>query len=413
MIRSILNSNVGDSGKALILVAIVSTIGAAPLDAYAQTPTAWSRPIEGSILHDASLLALADEALLDLYNMRYDRADSLFAVIEAQHPDHPIGPFLASLTAWWKILPTLSVHDTSQDRDFLRQMDRVIKKSKGLERKKKNLFDAAFFKTAAHGFRGRLLSDREEWLRAAQDGKAAMDHIFELAEGDTSNADLLFGVGVYDYFAEVIPERYPVVSPLMYFFPSGNKERGLQRLEKAAHEGRFVSAEAAYFLVQIFTSFQPDYARSMEYISMLRERYPGNALFHVMQGRIHFRWGQWVAAAAMFKEVVDQYDANAPGYVPPLVSQAHYYLGRRSMQQNKLTDAQRHFSAVLRLEAQYDYDSFFRVFATLRSGMVHDLQGEREEAKRAYRRVLDQRRYSSSGDRAKRYLKKPYGDQSP
>ncbi len=70
MIRSILNSNVGDSGKALILVAIVSMIGAAPLDAYAQTPTAWSRPIEGSILHDASLLALADEALLDLYNMR-------------------------------------------------------------------------------------------------------------------------------------------------------------------------------------------------------------------------------------------------------------------------------------------------------------------------------------------------------
>ena len=376
-------------------------------------PEAWSRPIAGSILSDSILLAQSDEALLHLYNMRFERADSIFNQIEARYPNHPIGPFLKSLTLWWRILPILTVHDVSLDKAFMAEMARVIDRSDQMLKRKELVFDAAFFKTAALGFRGRLLSDRESWLKAAQDGKAALDYVFELAETDPLNADLLFGVGVYEYFAEAIPEQIPLVRPLMFFFPDGNKERGLAQLELAAKHGRFVSAEAAYFLLQIYTSFQPNYAKSIEYISLLRDRFPQNALFHVLQGRVYFRWGKWELATAVFKEVVSNYSNNLPGYIKPIASQATYYLGRQDMLDGQDRAALAKFLEVIKLEESFKYDSFFRANATLRAGMASDRLGKRKEAVFYYKKVIKQKDHANSRERARKFLKAPFGNDSP
>jgi len=365
---------------------------------------AWENEIEGSILSDDWLLTHADEALGHLYNMRFQSADSLFGIIADRYPEHPIGPFLKSLTIWWQILPTLTVRDTSMDAAFLQQMSMVIELSSDLEDDERYAFDAIFFKTAAHGFRGRLLSDREEWLAAAQDGKQALDHIFEIAEADTSNADLLFGVGAYDYFAEAVPERYPLVAPLMFFFPDGDKERGIHRLERAARDGRFVAAEAAYFLTMIHTVFEPNFRQALDKVSYLRARYPGNAMFHVMLGRVQFRWGQRRAAGITFSKVVSDYNRGAPGYIKPLVSQAHYYLGRNALRLDSIDVALNHFRAAQEMESGYSHDSFYRVMTTLYSGIALQAQARSDEAIHAFRRVLDMPEYSSSHERARNQL---------
>ncbi len=376
-------------------------------------PKAWSRPIEGSILGDPLLLAQSDEALSYLYNMKFEQADSIFDRIESRYPNHPIAPFLKSLTLWWKILPTVTVHDTSLDKAYFAEMDEVIERSDKMLKRKEYPFDAAFFKAAAHGFRGRLHSDRESWLRAAQEGKSALQYIFKIAETDPQNADLLFGVGVYRYFAEAIPERYPLVRPIMLFFPDGNKARGLEQLELTARHGRFVSAEAAYFLLQIYTSFQPEYLKSVEFVTLLRERYPQNALFHVMEGRVYFRWGQWERASAIFRAVVENHSKKLSGYEDPLVSQAQYYLGRQDMLSRNDQLAITHFLEVIKLEQPYAYDSFFRSNATLRAGMAYDRLGKRSEAVAFYKKVLKQEDQSNSRDRARKYLKTPYGSHIP
>jgi len=365
---------------------------------------AWEVKVEGSILNDPQLLILADEALEDLYNMRFSAADSVFDLVAGLYPRHPIVPFLKSLTLWWKILPTLSVNDTSGDEAFLREMARVIEFSEAVEDDPRYAFDAKFFKTAAHGFRGRLLSDRKEWLAAAQDGKQALDHIFELAAADTANADLLFGIGAYDYFAQAVPEKYPIVSPLMFFFPDGDKERGLWRLERAATDGRFVAAEAAYFLTQIHTVFEPNFRLALEWSSLLVSRYPGNVLFRVLLGRIQFRWGQTRAAEITFQRVASGYERGESGHVKPLVSQAHYYLGRNALRLDSVDVALTHFETALDLESEYSHDSLFRVMATLYKGITLEASGREPEARHAFGRVLSMREYASSHQRAREQL---------
>jgi len=355
-----------------------------------------------SVLSDSLVVAWADEGLDHLYNFRFPEASVAFGRIEERYPQHPIAPFLDGLSIWWQIMPTMTVEDHSHDRAFIRAMTRTADLADALLKKDRSSFDGRFFRGAAHGFRGRLYSDREEWLRAAQDGRRALNDIFDLSAADTTNADLVFGEGVYRYFADAIPERYPIVRPLMLFFPSGDKEWGLEQLDRVVREGRFVRAEAAYFLLQIYTVFEPDVEKASAYASLLTTWYPENPVFLALEGRVAFRWGQWDRARALYTELLEMDAPNA------VLSQAHYYMGRLDMIDVSNESALWHFQRVTELESVYDGMSYFRVQSMLREGMVHDVNGDRDAAVKAYERVRRLPDRGNSRDRAKQYLRSPY-----
>ena len=68
---------------------------------------------------------------------------------------------------------------------------------------------------------------------------------------------------MYDYYAVAIPDKYPFLKPLMLFFPDGDRERGIEALQRTVRDGRFVRTEAAYFLLQIYYLFENDFDHSV------------------------------------------------------------------------------------------------------------------------------------------------------
>jgi tetratricopeptide (TPR) repeat protein len=268
-----------------------------------------------------------------------------------------------------------------------------------------------FFKGAAHGFRGRLRSNRGEWLNAGKDGKAALEYIFDIAEADTSNADFQFGSGVYNYFASVIPDKYPIVKPMLFFFPSADRELGLSQLTMTATRGRLIQTEAVYFLLQIYLIYEPEFQKAVRYASWLTGKYPANAFFRLMEGRVYVKWGRWTRAMVAFDEVTEGYESKRVGYTPALASVAAFYRGRYYMQAKDFRSAQSSFEEVDRLTSGQPTDSRFRIESVLRLGMMYDLEGNRPEANASYERVLDMKKNGDSHDRARQYLKSPYTGQ--
>ena len=396
--------------RILTMVILWSLALARPTFAQVENPERGENLYGGivSILSNEDLVADADRGLKALYNMRFDVADSIFSRIDELHPGHPIGPFLKALVVWWRILPNLAMGASADDEAFLDAMRMVIERSDALLEQNPENFDAMFFKGAALGFRGRLRSNRRQWLLAAADGRKTLDYIFRIADADTTNGDFQFGKGVYDYFASVIPDRYPLVRPMMLFFPKADRERGLAELEFTATEGRFIKTEAAYFLLQIHLFYEPDFQKAYRYAMWLRNTYPENAYFHVLEGRVFARWSQWTRSATVFTEVVARFDRGQTGYSPSLASQALYFLGRREMQGGRFEEALAAFARVSELSDNRESDTFFGVNAVLRSGMIYDMQGRREEALRVYERVLSMDDRGNSRDRAKEYRKNAY-----
>ncbi len=347
---------------------------------------------DGSILSDPWLTEQADRALDYLYRYDLAAADSVFSTIGERYPDHPVAPFLEGLSLWWRILPGLTVEDTAHDEAFLAAMDRTEARARELG----SPFDARFFRAAAHGFRGRLYSDRGAWWKASRSGRRAVGDLFELAAWDTTNADLVFGDGVYLYFADVIPEKYPLVRPFMWFFPDGDRKRGIRLLERVAREGRFVRVEAAWFLVQIHAFYEPNGEEAAYWADWLVTRYPENPLFVMLRGRVAFRWADWDTARDMFSRM-----APAP---EPIEAISHYYLGRLALRDADWAGAATHFERAVDAESGYDHVSFFRAQAMLRLGTALDLLGQRNDAREAWKRVLDFPDRGGSHDRARTYL---------
>lgn len=360
-----------------------------------------------SILHDPAFEREATRGLDLLYNMEFAEAEAVFDRLAARTPDHPVAPFLQALVPWWQILMDLS--DTSHDATFFAAMDEVIARSDRMLRRDRDNLDAQFFKGAALGFRGRLQANRRSWLKAALDGKRAMDYVLDVAEEDPQNADFLFGKGIYDYYAAAIPERYPWSKPFVAMFPSGSRSRGLAAMHRTFRDGTYVQTEAAYFLLQIYYLYEHDFAKSLQFIDWLRERYPDNAFFHAMEARIYARFGRWDRSEQIFQAVMRRHAQRHTGYNDAIAEQALYYLGRAQQMRQNHGQALALYYRLERIAEARPQNSAFQTLGRLRQGMAHDARGERQKALQRYREVLRLDDFSGSHDRARRYIERPYG----
>lgn len=365
------------------------------VDAQPSTPGA-------SVLDDPIVRSTAQAGLAFLYDLDFEQATIQFEQINRRHPEHPIGPFLLSLTTWWEILLDLS--DTSHDDAFYAAMDDVMSRCDAMLRKNPKNVDAMFFKGAALGFRGRLRSNRGDWFKSAMDGKKAMDYVLGVPELDPDNDDYQFGKGLYDYFAAVIPTQYPFVKPVMVFFPDGDRQRGLELISRTADSGYFIQTEAAYFLVQIYFLYEKDYSKSLQYLEWLRERYPNNSYFHVLEGRIYASRGQWARSTEIYQQALDRYIAKDRGYNAAIAEQALYFLARGKMVYGRHAEALGLLIQLEALAARTKEDTYFKVLGRLRQGMSYDALGNRPMAEQRYREVLRMKDFSGAHDRAKRLL---------
>jgi tetratricopeptide (TPR) repeat protein len=360
-----------------------------------------------SVLGDPFVHETGKQGLEHLYNMEFEAARTRFEQIDERYPNHPVGPFLEGLNIWWRIM--LDLTDTSHDEAFYDAMNEVIARCDELLDQNPDHFDATFFKGAALGFRGRLRSNRDRWFKAALDGKNAIGYVRGVSQRAPNNADYGFGKGMYDYYAAIIPEQYPVSKAIMWMLPDGDKERGIDLLKRTVEEGWYVQTEAAYFLTQVYYLYEHDYEKARFYVRWLRRQHPNNPFFHNFEGRVYARWGYWTSARKVFTEVVERCEADAPGYNAHMAEIAHYYLARERLARREYEDALVHLARLETLTSREGVDdNRFRVLGYLYQGMVYDAMDKRDMAVNRYRMVLKMDDVYDAHAKAERYLDAPY-----
>lgn len=195
----------------------------------------------------------------------------------------------------------------------------------------------------------------------------------------------------------------------MGMFPAGSKARGLSALHRTFREGSYLQAEAAYFLLQIYYIFERDYVKTRQFIGWLREKYPDNAFFHAMEGRIFSRFGDWDESERVFQTVMRRHAQGETGYNDAIAEQALYYLGRVQQMRGNHGQALALFYRLEQVAAARPQSGAFETLGRLRQGMSHDARGEREKALQRYREVLRLEDFAGAHDSARRYMDRPYG----
>lgn len=351
--------------------------------------------------------SLVTTGIRQIYNIKFKDAETTFRKLIADYPDHPAGRFFLAMIDWWKIL--VNPDNESYDDIFFQKLEDVIYQCDQILDKNPENVDALFFKGGAIGFRGRLRAYRESWLKAADDGREALPIVERAANLDPGNLDVQLGFGIYNYYAAVIPDEYPLVKPLMLFFPSGDKQKGIEQLTNTAYNGKYAKYEARYFLMTLYYNFENNSNKADEFSKLLYEEFPDNPVFQRWRGRIAVRRGDMSLADSLFKDVLRKADINMFGYnFPKVIREAAYYVGAQYRNLNQVDSAIVYFERCVSVsrEIEKEEESGFQINATLYLGMLFEAKMNKTKAIEYYERVLEMKEYGSSHAIAEESLKR-------
>jgi tetratricopeptide (TPR) repeat protein len=365
-------------------------------------------PVSSQWVKDPMVEKLVQKGIDELYNFEFEKASTDFNEVVRLLPDHPVGYFFRAMIQWEQIISKFD--DESQDEKLYDLLDVVINMCEKRLDENRNDVTAMFFKGGAVGFRGRLRANRGKWLGAANDGIVALPLVRKAYDLEPENYDILLGIGIYNYYAAVIPSKYPIVKPVMIFFPSGDRIKGLEQLKQAAQKALYAKIEANYFLLQNYLTFEKDYAQALEIAKKLHELYPNNSIFHRSLGRCLVSTGRVGEAHQIFLDILQRFERKQTGYDTYDVREAHYYVGDYAFMAGRTDTALAHFYKCDELSRKLDKDepSGFMSMGNLKIGMIYDLQGKRTYAMQQYKKVLALKEYEYTHRDAQKYLEQPY-----
>ena len=384
--------------------AVDSVIRNMTLDSVNVTPEAINT--DGWLLLDESIKNELSGAVDNLYNFKYDRAERQFRSLKRRYPNHPMPYFLMGLSQWWKIVPT-NILTKQYDERFFAYMDSTITQGEKLINKNKNNYEAAFFLAAAHGFSARLHSERSNWRKATVHSKKALNFMEKASEANGLSVEFLFGQALYNYYAVWISQNYPLLRPVLIFFPNGNKPLGLNQLQRVASQGFYTGTEAKFFLMKILTNEENNPMEGYYLSRELASRYPDNAYFQRFFARMAFVTGNLPEAERTSLDILGKLNRKLPGYESISGRYASYFLGYIYQNRKNLPQAKAYFTQCIAFANETNENkSGYALNAYLNLARISHQEQNIKQAKIYYNIVKELAEEKAPQKEAREYLKK-------
>lgn len=366
------------------------------------------------LISDIHVQLECTQALNDLYNFKFPQAEFQFKYLKARYPWHPLPYFLMGLIEWWKIMP--NTKDQSHDATFLAYMDSTILVGENLYKNHPPYkTEASFFLAAAYGFKGRLYADEERrnWGKAASVGKDALDYLEDSKAKEGLSPELLFGDALYNYFSVWVPENYPALKPLLWFFKKGDKALGLKQLKEVSYNAFYTRTEAMVWLMRILNSYENDQPRAFQISEYLHQTYPDNPYFHRYFARMLYYQGRFTEAEPVCKGILARIDSGHVGYEGTSGRYAAFFLGQIYEARKKLDDAKFYYQLGMKYSEQVEAtESGYYLYSMIALGEIAQKQGNTAEAKRWFKDVKKKsgRKDEANKDARRRLRRMEKGD---
>jgi tetratricopeptide (TPR) repeat protein len=226
------------------------------------------------ILEDSNTTTLVQEAIDSIYNLNFDTADSLIAILDDKLGEYPGNLLLKAFYTNWKYKPINEGHPSfAQFESYLK---RSIELCEAMLKEDEDNEEANFFMMASHAFLAELYVNNGHNFKALGEAKSAYKYIKIGFDQLDTNPEFYFSSGIYNYYREKYPEENPFYKSFLWFFKSGDKEEGINMLKKGASLASFTKAECLTYLFHIYLRYEDNPIASMYYARLLKNKYPNN-----------------------------------------------------------------------------------------------------------------------------------------
>lgn len=255
-------------------------------------------PVRAEELHvDPQVLAIADQ----IYSGDFEDAGAAALRLQEKQPQHPVGYLLEAEALWWKIWcrsaefkygMTFPRHRAKLPAD--RHYFELAATATSLAEREIAEDDSAemeFYAGMGDALTSRLYGLRGEGRNTARAGVRAREHLLRAVALNADLADADLGLGLYNYYIDTLSAAARVLRFFMGI-PGGSKKEGIRQLQHAIDRGILVKSEARFYLAINLHNYDQQYARALEIISPLTEKYPSNALFQLARGDLLAKLGR-------------------------------------------------------------------------------------------------------------------------
>ncbi|MBI2222738.1 MAG: hypothetical protein HYU53_16215 [Acidobacteria bacterium] len=286
--------------------------------------------------------------------------------------------------AWWRI--QRDPHTRAGDAAFMHDVDAAIAATEAWTGRAPRDGEAWFYLGAAYALRVQFRVLRSEKLAAARDGKRIKQALERAVALDPRLNDAYFGIGLYQYYADVAPAAAKILRWLL-LLPGGDKKEGLRQMLRTQALGEVLRGEADFQLHILYLWYENRPDRAVELLERLRARHPTNAYFAILIAEIQdIYFHDPTAALAAYASVLAS--AREHRVSDPRMAETQARIGMaRQLEALVETDrAIEQLKATLELRPEAPYSA--RALAAFRLGEAYDRMGDRDLASAAYRSAL-------------------------
>jgi len=346
------------------------------------------------------------QILNDIYNFEFDSAEHSIAAYKNKYPWRPEGSFAEGMVLWTQVLADL--YNPALDSMFFAKMDEIIDAFDKIADKDSLYTVTKYYKSAAMGFKARLYVNRSQWFKAALSGVKALSGILDALDGEYPNTDAKLGTGIYLYYAEMVPEKYPIAKPLLIFYPSGNKEKGLADLQEASKNGLFARIEASYIYAQTLYLYERKFYNAFRIMKKLHKDYPNNSIFLRWYAALAYSIGEYTIAHNCLDTYESRIAEKQRFYLTYHQRFISYRRGLILQKQKKWQEALASYNEALKIlpEKIEKEMTHYRVLSKLNRAYCLRRLKKYDEAIEGYRDVLEEPDIDGSRDKAKKLIKR-------
>jgi len=319
------------------------------------------------------------DALDLLYDGSTDTALERLAALAQANPDDPMGGYFEALAFSWKV--EQRPESTELDHDLHRRLDRILAATATRLRAAPGDARAHLARGGAFGLRSRFYLFRLKGREAAKAAEAMRSELRLLRDDDELAADAAFGLGLYDYYVDVLPRAAKLLR-FLSGMPGGDRARGLAAIRRAKEQAAFHRVEAAWQLYEIHAYYEDNPDPAWEQVRHLHDEYPGSPLWALkLAEHERDRLGRYAASAAVAREIVRS-SASEPNYGPVTEAFGRLALGESLLLDLRLAEARR---ALLWFKNGFAAAPWLALRARLLLGRLLELEGDRDAALAHYR----------------------------
>jgi len=323
-----------------------------------------------------------------------DSAAAMFDSLLLLRPDRPEGYFCkaALFSALYQLKPTAAVFDSLK-----LYTDKTIDTTKSLLKQYPDDKYLYLYLGGVYGNIGLYYLVRKNYWDAYINGRRGKRYLEEALEIDPLFPDAQFGLGIFQYYADVLTKY---IKPLLYIVGfGGDRKKGIVKIKNAAAHSYLSQVEAQHFLMKIYGKYEgkPHEARLL--LNNLLEQFPDNFFLRYSQAKFYYENGYYGEFLDSIEKLLQKSEGKSPLYSRNL----HYFYG---VILNVTGDYEKSSKVLLKAGSYGRFTKDMAAERFFRIGLDFELLGRRNSAVEYYvlAKQAESNRYSGV---IKKHIEKP------